>query len=237
MRLLVTRPRVEADRTAAELNRRGHQALIAPVLTIEAVAGAALDPVLFDAVIMTSSNAVRALMAHPAFSATLKRPVVAVGGQTAQVAREAGFSQVVSADGDAADLLTLIRGRWASAGRLLYLAGSDRSRDLAAELAASGIQVETVVVYSANAAARLPDDAEQAIRAGAVDGVLHYSRRSTLIFLDCADAGGLGGSLQALTHYCLSARAADPLSARQFSRIRIAPHPDEAALLDLIAPD
>ena len=109
-----------------------------------------------------------------------------------------------------------------------------RPRDLA-DLAPAGIHVETVVVYSAEAADRLPEGVEDEIRDGALDGVLHYSRRSTKIFLDCVDAGGLGGSVQALTHYCLSPRAAEPLAARQFSQIRVAPHPDEAALLDLIA--
>ncbi len=237
MRLLVTRPVAEAERTAAALQRRGHTALIAPVLTIEPVAGAAFDPASFDAIVMTSGNAVRALAARPLPDRTLALPVFAVGGQTAQAARDAGFSAVVSADGDAADLLALVRGRYASGARLIYLAGSDRSRDLAAELAAGGIAVETMVVYRAEAAVRLPDDAAQAIRGGTVDGVLHYSRRSTVIFLDCADAGGLHASVQALRHYCLSARAAEPLSARHFRRIKVAPHPDEAALLDLVAPD
>jgi len=237
MRLLVTRPRAEAEHTAVELKLRGHQALIAPVLTIEPAAGVEFDPPSFDAIVMTSGNAARALTAHPAFGRSLALPVLAVGRQTAQAAREAGFSDVVSADGDAADLLALVRGRWrTTGGRLLYLAGNDRSRDLAAELATNEIRVETVVVYRANAAARMPDNAEQAIRDGIVDGVLHYSRRSTTIFLDCADAGRLSTLVLPLVHYCLSPRAAEPLSARGFRGIRIAPHPDEAALLDLIAP-
>jgi uroporphyrinogen-III synthase len=236
MRLLVTRPRAEALRTAAELTLRGHQALLAPVLTIEPAA-AQFDPASFDAIIMTSGNAARALAAHPAFRHSRALPVFAVGGQTAQGARDVGFFEVVSAEGDAADLLALVRARWGSrGGRLLYLAGNDRSRDLAAELAVNKIHVETAVIYSANAAARLPDEAEHAIRNGSVEGVLHYSRRSAAIFLDCTDAAGLSAPAQPLIHYCLSPRAAEPLSARGFNGIRIAPHPDEAALLDLIAP-
>ncbi len=236
MRFLVTRPLAEAGHTAAALAARGHQALIAPMLAIESASGVAFDPESFDAIVMTSGNAARALTEHPALGRSLTLPVLAVGGQTAHAARDAGFSDVVSAEGDAADLLTLVRGRFGAGGRLLYLAGNDRSRDLAAELAADRIHVETAVVYRANAASRLPEDAEQAIRDGRVDGVLHYSRRSTAIFLDCAEAGGLGAHVQALSHYCLSRRAAEPLSAKGFKDIRIAPRPDEAALLDLIAP-
>ena len=103
-------------------------------------------------------------LVQSALQNSLLRPVLAVGSQTAQAARDAGFLDVMSADGDAADLISLIRSRWNKGrARLLYLAGNDRSRDLAADLAADGIQVETVIVYSADAAARLPDDAQQAI--------------------------------------------------------------------------
>lgn len=235
MRLLVTRPLAEAERTAEQLRRHGHAALIAPVLTIEPIFDVALDPASFDAIVMTSGNAPRALAEQPLPDRVLALPVVAVGGQTAQAARAAGFSDVVSADGDAGDLLALVRGRFAGGARLVYLAGSDRSRDLAAELAPSGIEVETRVVYRADAATRLPADVEQAIRGGVVEGVLHYSRRSTVIFLSCADAGGLRAPVRMLRHYCLSPRAAEPLNARHFKHVAVATHPDENALFDLIA--
>jgi uroporphyrinogen-III synthase len=232
VRLLITRPRAEAQRTALELAKRGYDALIAPMLAIEPVK-ADFNPASFDAIIITSGNAVRSLV-QSALQNSLLRPVLAVGSQTAQAARDAGFTDVTSADGDGADLVSLIRSRLTKTGvRLLYLAGNDRSRDLAADLAKDGIHIETVIVYSANAAVRLPDDAQQALRQGTIDGVLHYSRRSTAIFLECADAAGL--DVSPLRHYCLSQRAAEPLSARGFKIIRIAPRPDEAALLDLIA--
>jgi uroporphyrinogen-III synthase len=236
VRLLVTRPRAEAQRTAQELTRRGHDALIAPMLDIEATFDAkSFDAKSFDAIVMTSSNAPRSLaVSDPSLRHLLKLPVLTVGDQTAQAAREAGFSDVISADGDAADLAALIRSRLRKPGtRLLYLAGNDRSRDLAADLAPDGIHIETVVVYRANAAERLPDDAQQALRHGTIDGVLHYSRRSSAIFLACADAAAL--DVSPLRHYCLSVRASEPLSLRGFNTIRIAPRPDEAALLDLIA--
>jgi uroporphyrinogen-III synthase len=230
--LLVTRPHAEAEHTAQELARRGHDALIAPMLTIEPVK-ADFNPASFDAIVITSGNAVRSLV-QSALQNSLVRPVLAVGSQTAQAARDAGFLDVVSADGDAADLVSLIRSRWNEGrARLLYLAGNDRSRDLAADLVKDGIHIETVIVYSANAAARLPDDAQQALKQGTIGGVLHYSRRSTATFLECADADGL--DVSPLRHYCLSQRAAEPISARGFKIIRIAPRPDEVALLDLIA--
>jgi uroporphyrinogen-III synthase len=116
----------------------------------------------------------------------------------------------------------------------LYLAGNDRARDLAGDLAASGIKVETVVVYRATAAPHFADDIQGALAGGRIDGVLHFSRRSTAIFVDCARAGGLLQRIRALTHFCLSDRAAAPLRDAEAGDIRVAPQPDEAALIDLL---
>ena len=123
------------------------------------------------------------------------------------------------------------RARFAGAAKpLLYLAGEERARDLGAELAASGLKVATVVVYRTVKAVALPEDVRAALAAGAVDGVLHFSRRSVESYLDCARDGP---ALQPI-HYCLSARAAEPLQAAGASRIRVAAKPDEAGMLALV---
>lgn len=236
LRLLVTRPIEEAERTAASLRALGHEVLIAPVLQIEAVDNANLGRGPWSAVLMTSGNAARALSAHPRLGEIVRLPLFAVGGQTAQAARDAGFTDVTSADGDSSDLIRLVALKPGDPNaRLLYLAGSDRARDLAGDLAADGLPVETIVIYRAVAATTLADHVAEALRKGAVDGVLHFSRRSTAILVDCAAAGGLTEQIRSPTHYCLSARAAEPLADMGAVRIRIAARPDEAALLALIS--
>lgn len=235
MRILVTRPRDEAQRTANRLRDLGHEALIAPVLDIEALSDAAIGSGPWAAVLMTSGNAARALMTHASCRDLGKLPVFAVGGRTAEAARLAGFSEVISADGDGDDLVRLVTARiGANPQPLLYLAGSDVARDLAGDLAARGLEVETVVLYRARAAAILPQNVAAALETGAVDGVLHYSRRSAAIFVDCAKTGGLLRHIKALPHLCLSDRAAGPLRDIDATDIRVARKPDEAALLDLL---
>jgi uroporphyrinogen-III synthase len=118
---------------------------------------------------------------------------------------------------------------------LLYLASDDRARDMAAELAPHGLRLETVVIYRARAAASFPPDIAAALRAGAFDGVLHYSRRSTTIFVDCVRAAGAEGAAARLQHFCLSARASEPLAAINAKSILVARNPDESAILALIA--
>ena len=234
MRLLVTRPQAEAERTAQALRRLGHEVVLAPMLQIEPVQ-ASLDAGRWSAIMMTSGNAARAIAQHSARTALAGLPVFAVGRQTAVAAREAGFADVVSAEGDAGDLAQLVRTRASKHGPLLYLAGNDISRDLAGELAKSGIAVETVVIYRAEAVGALPDDAREALASGALDGVLHYSRRSANIFLDCVAEPRLRDAARPLIHYCLSRRVAEPLAGQGFADVRVASGPQEAAMLDLVA--
>jgi uroporphyrinogen-III synthase len=236
VRLLVTRPANEAERAAAVLRARGHDVVLAPMLRIETIDDADFGQGPWAAVLLTSANAVHALPPRRCNELT-NLPVFAVGSRTAEAARAAGFSTVISAEGNAADLARVTAGRiGASRGPLLYLAGSDRAHDLAGDLGVRDIQVETFVVYRALAATRLPALARQALQARRLEGILHYSRRSAEIFLDCAIADGLTDHARGLTHYCLSARVAEPLSAAGASDIRIASRPDDNALLELIAP-
>ena len=90
MRVLVTRPQAESERTAAALRARGHEAVLAPLLRIEPVADAVIDPTSAIAILMTSGNAARAAAVHPALGAIRHLPVLAVGRQTAAGARAGG---------------------------------------------------------------------------------------------------------------------------------------------------
>jgi uroporphyrinogen-III synthase len=233
VRLLVTRPQEDGERTAAALRARGHAVLVAPLLRIEAVA-ADLGPGPFGAVVTTSANAARALAQHPRLGELRGLPLYTVGQRSAEAARAAGFSTVHSADGDVRDLVSLVARKQSATAPLLYLAGEERTADLTAELGRRGLAVRTVVVYRALAAERFPPTAEQAIAAGELDGVLHFSRRSAAAFINCAGAADLGKRALRLTHYCLSAQVAAPLADAGAATICLAQRPEEEALLALI---
>jgi uroporphyrinogen-III synthase len=233
VRLLVTRPQEDAERTAAALRARGHAVVVAPLLRIEAVA-ADLGPGPFAAVVTTSANAARAVAQHPRLAELRGLPLYTVGQRSAEAARAAGFSAVHSADGDVRDLVSLVAREQSATAPLLYLAGEERTADLTAELGRRGLAVRTVVVYRAHAAERFPPAVEQAIAAGELDGVLHYSQRSAAKFINCAGAADLGERALRLIHYCLSAQVAAPLADAGAATICLAQRPDEEALLALI---
>jgi uroporphyrinogen-III synthase len=237
MRLLVTRPAPDNARTAAALRSRGHEVTVAPVLRVEPAADADLAGGPWAAVLITSANAARAVVAHPRRDELLGIPVLAVGRRSAEAAREAGFAEVVSADGNAEDLARLVAARAPSAAPnhpLLWLAGEDRAGDLAGALAAHDIAVHTAVVYRAVAETALADDVRDALGSGRVDGVLHYSRRSADAFEAIALAAGIDLKSLPTKHYCLSAQVAEPLAQSGVAGIVVAARPDEAALLALL---
>jgi uroporphyrinogen-III synthase len=233
MRLLVTRPEGDARRTAAALAARGHQVRIAPLLKIEAIAGADLGSPPWHALLMTSANAPQAIAGHARLPELRALPVLAVGRRTAEAARAAGFTDVTSADGSAGDLVGLVAGRFSAGAPLLYLAGSDRARDLAADLTPRGIAVRTVEIYRARAAEELPPQIVDALRAGDLEGVLHFSRRSAEIFVQCAERAGVVAAALRPLQFCISAQAAAPLARAGADKIRIAAQPEEDALVAL----
>src|SRR5215207_2067037 len=108
MRLLVTRPGDDADRTAGALRARGHEPVAVPLLAIEFCAPAELGAGPFAAVVMTSANAARAIAAHAQRTALVALPLFTVGAHTAEVARDTGFATVTSSDGGWPDLARLV---------------------------------------------------------------------------------------------------------------------------------
>jgi len=236
VRILVTRPEPDGERTAQKLRARGCDVLLAPVLQIELLHEADFGAGPWQAVAMTSANAAHVLAQHPRRMELVVLPVLTVGRRTAEAARAVGFTDVASANGNEQALAQLIGGRYRGGNKILYLAGEDRAGDLAAAVAPQGIRVDTVVVYRAIAAACLTPEVATALQAGTVDAAFHFWRRSAAIYLDCARAAGVLDSALKPFHYCLSQAVAEPLIAAGARQVAVAKSPEENALVNLVAP-
>jgi uroporphyrinogen-III synthase len=240
VRLLITRPEPDGERTAALLRDRGHHVLQQALLRIEPIADAEFGGGPWAAVLFTSSNAVTAVTSHHRFNALAGLPAFAVGKRTHATAVAIGFTPVVSADGDVNALAGLIHAKARSslnfALPLLYCAGEDRAGDLAGALRAYGLHVDTACVYRAAPVPDLTPDVRSAFAGNAIDAVLHYSARTAAAFVAAATTSGIGDvSIQA-RHLCLSAQVAAPLAAAGATAIDVAGEPNEEALFALIAP-
>jgi uroporphyrinogen-III synthase len=230
VRLLVTRPEPEGERTAAALRARGHEVALAPLLRIEPL-DFALPEKSWSAVVMTSTNAARAVAAHAQRDLLTALDAFTVGRHTAEAARAAGFRAVYSADGDKDDLIDLLRAHRGKELRpLLYLAGEDRAGDLAV----GDVPIVTVVSYRAIKVERFPRAVADALARGALDGVLHFSRRSAEAYVDCAARERMREHALKPVQFCLSRQVSQPLAAAGASTIHIAARPDEAAMIDLV---
>ncbi len=232
MRVLLTRPEPDAERTAAALRILGHDVVAVSLLNVEFLPDVALGAGPWAAILVTSANAARAIALHPRYRDLCALPVFTVGERTAQAMRSAGFGDVTSADGNVGHLARLVAARLKPGGELLYLTGAERSGDLAAAL--PGFTVRTAVIYSAVAVDTLPRAAAEALQSG-VEAVLHFSRRSAETYVRAAHAAGLARTaLGGPIHCCLSAQVAEPLREAGAADIRIASQPNETALLALL---
>jgi len=232
VRLLVTRPEPDGARTAALLRARGHEVVLAPLLRIELLDFELPDKA-WSAVVMTSANAARTVARHPRRETITALEAFTVGRHTAEAARAAGFRAVHSADGDKDDLADLLRACLGEhSAPLLYLAGEERAGDLAV----GGAPIMTVIAYRAVKAERFAPAVAAALGQGALDGVLHFSARTVQAYLDCAAREAMLERALTPMHFCLSQQVAQPLVAAGAAAIRIAPRPDEAAMIELIGP-
>lgn len=223
-RVLVTRAEPGAAATARRLAAQGYAPIVEPLFALEPIAA---DLPAFDALAFTSANGVRAFA-----KATARRdtPVFCVGRRTAEAAREAGFAEVASADGDVAALAGLVR-RALPPGAMLLHAGNEDSRgDLVGGLQAAGMKAAFRALYRAAPLAR-PGPALAAFLKDeqAFDAVLIHSPRGAAILAGFATASGTGARLR------LSVAAISPAAAAALqplaARIEIAAAPDEGSLL------
>jgi uroporphyrinogen-III synthase len=234
MRVLVTRPMPDCERTAATLRGRGYDVLVVPLMQVKPIAADLSGN--WSAVIISSANAVRALDAQQ-IASLAKLPLFAVGQRSADAARDAGFMDVRSANGNAEDLIRLVAGsNLDQAATYLYLAGEDRAADVEGELAKRGIEARTVIVYK-SVTLDYPPELANALRNREIAVALHFSRRSAENYVNGAKAAGLEQMASAPQHFCLSAQVTEPLrAAGVVGQISVAPDPNEAALLAILPP-
>lgn len=232
MRMLVTRPDPDAADTAARLGALDIEATICPLLEFATLPTSLPDARGFAAIALTSGNALRALEARGEVSRYRQLRVYAVGERTGERAREAGFTDIVTAGGTLASLAEQLA-HSGLGGPVFYPAGRELSGDLAKSLAPYGVMVITAQVYAMNPVAGLPLTVREDLVEGRIGAVLLYSRRTAETFVRLA-GDGLGRDARArLAMLCMSEGVAQPLVDAHFVRIGLADHPSEEAMMGL----
>jgi uroporphyrinogen-III synthase len=232
MKVLITRPRRDAEAFAALCAKAGIEPTVAPLMTVKTLR----QPVSLSgagALAFTSANGVRAFAAN---CAARDLPVFAVGEASAAAAAAAGFSDIRTAKGDVDSLTALIaRTRGQLKGAVLHVAGTQRAGDLLAALQANRIAAQRMVLYDAQAAKTLPSSAIMAIDAiPPVDWVALFSPRSATLFARLVKAERLDDRLTQIRAACLSAAVAEAAKASPWRAVWIAERPAAESMIDLM---
>lgn len=239
MRLIVTRPVEDAAHLVEKLKERGHEAISAPMISIEFFAGAEIPDLPWQAILVTSANSIRALVSLNAHEKLLNTRVLAVGPASTAAARSAGFQKVSNAEGDLPALTALAKDQLdPGAGPILYPSGTRISGDLKGQLESEGFTCERIPLYDAVTASVVPAHVADTIRRTEVDGVLLYSPRTARTWASCVAASALSRELQGTPHWCLSAAVAEALAEDWPGTTppvtRISPQPNETSIIEAI---
>jgi uroporphyrinogen-III synthase len=208
----------------------GFTPYLAPLLTIAPLPTALPPAGAVRAIIVASQHAVPVL--PPGLHGL---PLFAVGDATAEIARRHGFTQVSSAEGDAAALAALVARKIAPAGLpLLLAAGLGQGHHLARLLAASGFGVERREVYVAHPAESLPEAARAMIGGDRHGRVLLFSRETALCLSRLTRETKLWAGFKTLDLAAISRPVAEAVGDLPWRSIRVAMAPTETAVLALL---
>jgi uroporphyrinogen-III synthase len=230
-RIVITRPRDEAHGLAAELNARGYDTLVEPMLEIAPLPAAIPDLGAYGALVFTSANGVRSFTA---LSAERSLPAYAVGTRTADALRKAGFIDVRGASGDAVLLGDLVRETLGGPGPVLHLAAKDVARDLEPLLSPAGIAVDCVALYEAVPVGSLSRVLVDALYACTIDSVLFFSVRTAATFGTLLRKHGLAEMITPVSALCLSDQVATEAAKLPWRKVMAAPQHSTGSLIALL---
>ena len=216
--LIILRPIEGARETAGKAEKMGLSTIVDPLFAVEPIAWDGPPAFEFDALMLTSANAIK--YAGRAFEKYKKLPVLAVGKATAGIARQSGLDVAEIGEGGAEDLLrSLPSDRYR---KILRLTGKDHVKT-----PASGREVVLRRVYHARALP-LGEQACTALRQGHV--VLLYSVRAAKRLIEEMDRLGIDRSANDVA--ALSSNIAEA-AGDGWKTVQVAERPTDDALLSL----
>ncbi|MEO5345581.1 MAG: uroporphyrinogen-III synthase [Magnetococcus sp. YQC-9] len=216
--ILITRPEPGGSETARQIACHQGRPLLAPLTAIQPIEdpaplqNALLNPSDYDALLVTSANGARALVAALPHGLT-PPPLLAVGEKSARELRACGWEVRVPEKAEGGGKLGESLLHWMpEARRVLFLRAEEGREELIRVLTGAGIAVDTVAVYRSVAVKSLPEEVLE--RLTELDAVLFFSPRGAEIFF------GLLPEQTKLPKSCRIA-ALSPLTAATLTRLGV----------------
>jgi len=176
MHIVITRPKEDSLYLIENLIKSGHMVTHLPVIKIEKLKTNKINLLNYQAIIFTSSNAIR-FMNIEKFNSKIK--CFCVGKATEFTAKQAGFINTYSSEGTVNSLVELIlRTLDNKLEKLLYLSGEFISKDLDKDLISAGYSVDKISNYISLPIQEIDENVLDFLKKKSPDAIFVYSSKS-----------------------------------------------------------
>jgi len=229
MHILLTRPLEDIQELILKFQELGHVVSHMPVIKIEKVNYKSINFSEFSGIIFTSSNAIKYLDTR---LIDKNKICFCVGSATEKKARNVGFQNVISTDGNVSNLKELILQNFNhSYGKLLYISGEVITNDLDQDLISKGYDVKRIINYTAKSIENLDEKFIEKLKLKMPEIVYIYSQNSALSFLKLIKNYNLGDFWMNTNLMCISEKTSSILNEIKWKKIFIFSPGEEEFLL------
>ncbi len=217
MHILLTRSLEDSYEIILKFQRLGHKVSHMPVIDIKKIDYENLKFSEFKGIIFTSSNAIKCLDVS---SIDKNINCFCVGSITERKARNVGFQNVYSADGNVNNLKELILQNFSQKdGKLLYVSGEIISVSLDKDLISDGYSLQRLVNYSADPIEELNQKFIDELKSSMPDIVYVYSQNSAKNFLKLIKKYQLVDYWMNTNLMCIGEKTSSMLNAIKWKKI------------------
>ena len=232
MHIVITRPKIDSPQLIEKLQKLDHIVTHLPVIKIEKLETKKINLENYQAVIFTSSNAIRFINIE---KFNLKIKCFCVGRATELTAKQFGFVNTYSSEGSVDSLIELIiRTLEDKSGKLLYLSSEFISRDLDIDLISAGFSVDRIANYTSFPIEQIDQSILNVLKNNPPDVFFIYSSKSAKNLFDLINKYSL---LNIVTHsnlMCISEKVLLVLKQIKWKKVFIFSPGEEDFLLNKI---
>jgi uroporphyrinogen-III synthase len=232
MHIAITRPKEDSLYLIEKLIKLGHIVTHLPLIRIEKLETEKINLTNYEAVVFTSSNAIR-YMNIEKFNSKIK--CFCVGNATEFTAKQVGFVNTYSSEGTVDSLIELIiRTMDNKSGKLLYLSSEFISKDLDKDLIKAGYSVDRISNYTSLAIEEIDENTLNFLKKKPPDVIFIYSSKSAKNLIKLINKYSL---LNVVTHsnlMCISEKVLLLLKEIKWKKVFIFSPGEEEFLLEKI---
>ena len=217
MHILFTRPIDDSKDLILKFKSLGHIVSSIPVISIKKKEYPKIDFSSFKGIIFTSSNAIKFLDTK-LLDKNIK--CFCVGNATELLAKEKGFQNIFSAEGNVNNLKEIILQNFKSSeGKLLYISGETITFELDKFLISEGLKVERIINYSSFPIEKFNEILIDDLKNNVPDIVYIYSQNSAISFKNLIKNYNLQNHWMNTNLMCISEKTSSVLNDIKWKKI------------------